>query len=57
MNTGNRPELPLASSGCSCCAPAGAAEPATTLPAPEAQKRPAAVGNSDRVAAASSKEE
>ncbi|MFC8521922.1 hypothetical protein FB478_106206 [Arthrobacter sp. AG367] len=57
MNTGNRPQLPLASSGCSCCAPAGAAEPATTLPAPEAQKRPAAVGNSDRLAAASSKEE
>ena len=25
MNIGNRPQLPLASSGCSCCAPAAAA--------------------------------
>lgn len=57
MNTGNRPALPLASSGCSCCAQAGTAEPASALPAPEAQKRPAAVGHSDRLAAASSKEE
>ncbi|MDQ0731026.1 heavy-metal-associated domain-containing protein [Arthrobacter sp. B1I2] len=47
MNIGNRPQLPLASSGCSCCAPAGTAEPATTLPVPAAQQSPAAVGSSD----------
>ncbi|WP_457946190.1 heavy-metal-associated domain-containing protein [Pseudarthrobacter sp. alpha12b] len=47
MFTGNRTQLPLASSGCSCCAPAGAADPATTLPAPAAQQQPAVVGNSD----------
>ena len=47
MNTANRTQLPLASSGCSCCAPAGAADPATTLPAPAPQQQPAAVANSD----------
>lgn len=31
MNTGNRTQLPLLSSGCSCCAPASAAEPAPDL--------------------------
>jgi copper chaperone CopZ len=46
MNSGNRPQLPLASSGCSCCAPAGAAEPANTLTTPSAQQPPAAVGYS-----------
>lgn len=46
MITGNRPQLPLASSGCSCCAPAGAAEPPNTITRPSAQQPPAAVGNS-----------
>jgi len=31
MNSGNRPQLPLASSGCSCCAPA-TVEPSRSLP-------------------------
>ena len=47
MNTGNRRQLPLASAGCGCCAPAGAAEQATTLTTPAAQQPPAAVADSD----------
>lgn len=42
MNSGNRPQLPLASSGCSCCGPSSAAQPAA-LPVPSAQVSPAAV--------------
>ena len=47
MNSGNRPRLPLASSGCSCCAPADAAEPARTLTATAPPQSPAAVAHSD----------
>ena len=43
MNSGNRPQLPLASSGCSCCAPANSAEPASSLGATAAQEPPVAV--------------
>ena len=43
MNSGTRPQLPLASSGCSCCGPVQAAQPSATLPAPSAQVSPAAV--------------
>ena len=43
MNTGNRPQLPLASSGCSCCAPANAAEPASNLSTTGPHEAPAAV--------------
>ena len=52
MNSGNRPQLPLASSGCSCCAPAHSAQPATTLPATAPQESPAAVVNSEADASA-----
>ena len=45
MNTGNRSQLPLASSGCSCCAPAGAGQPSSTLPASAANDSPAGVVN------------
>ncbi|TQJ38205.1 copper chaperone CopZ [Arthrobacter sp. SLBN-112] len=47
MNTGNRPQLPLASSGCSCCTPAGTAEQPTSQPARAAHQPSSAVGNSD----------
>ena len=43
MNSGNRPQLPLTSPGCSCCAPANPAEPASTLPATAHRESPAAV--------------
>ncbi|NUT71329.1 cation transporter [Pseudarthrobacter sp. C4D7] len=43
MNIGNRLQLPLASSGCSCCAPAGAAEQPHAPAAPARQDFPAAV--------------
>ena len=52
MNNANRPQLPLASPGCSCCAPASAAEPALTLPAPAKQDSPAAVVRSGAGASA-----
>lgn len=45
MNSGNRPQLPLASSGCSCCAPASAAQPSGTLTAPATQVSPVGVVN------------
>ena len=45
MNSGNRPQLPLASSGCSCCSPT-AAEPAKSLPVTAPQEPPAAVVHS-----------
>ena len=47
MNSGNRPQLPLASSGCSCCAPA---EPASTLRAADPQESPTAVVIADAAA-------
>ena len=47
MHIGNRPQLPLASSGCSCCTPAGAAEQATSQPVPAAHQPSSAVGRSD----------
>ncbi|MDQ0767858.1 copper chaperone [Pseudarthrobacter defluvii] len=47
MNSGNRPQLPLASSGCSCCAPADAAKPAGILPATALQELPSAVVPAD----------
>jgi len=47
MNSGNRPRLPLASSGCSCCAPADAAEPARPLTATAPPQSRAAVAHSD----------
>lgn len=47
MNIGNRPQLPLASSGCSCCTPAGAAQPSSTGPATAAHGASAAVVPSD----------
>jgi copper chaperone CopZ len=46
MNSGNRPQLPLASSGCSCCAPA-AAKPAASLPTTTQHEAPAAVAHAD----------
>ncbi|MFF2344843.1 heavy-metal-associated domain-containing protein [Pseudarthrobacter sp. NPDC058119] len=52
MNSGTRPQIPLASSGCSCCGPAQAARPAATLPAPSAQVSPAAVVPSEAEAGA-----
>jgi len=45
MNSGNRPQLPLASSGCSCCAPANAAQPSSILAAPAGNDSPASVVN------------
>lgn len=47
MNSGNRPQLPLASSGCSCCAPAQGAQPAAALPEPSAHVSRGAVVASD----------
>lgn len=47
MNSGNRPQLPLASSGCSCCAPTNSAEPASALPATALQESAPAVVNAD----------
>ncbi|HKU03226.1 MAG TPA: cation transporter [Arthrobacter sp.] len=52
MNSGTRPQLPLASSGCSCCGPAQAGRPAATLPAPSARVSPAAVVPSEAEAGA-----
>lgn len=52
MNSGNRPQLPLASSGCSCCAPTNSVEPASILPATAPQEPPAAVVNADADASA-----
>jgi len=46
MNSGNRPQLPLASSGCSCCAPT-AAEPSKSLPARTQHDARAAVVHAD----------
>ncbi|MDQ0146094.1 MULTISPECIES: hypothetical protein [Pseudarthrobacter] len=51
MNTGNRPQLPLASAACSCCGPAQAARPGAALPEPSAHASPAAVVRSDADAA------
>jgi copper chaperone CopZ len=47
MNIGNRPQLPLASSGCSCCSPSSAAEPSRSLPATAPQDATAGVVPSD----------
>lgn len=47
MYIGNRPQLPLASSGCSCCTPAGAPELAGTQPADASHQPSSAVGRSD----------
>ena len=52
MNSGTRPQLPLASSGCSCCGPAQAARPAAALPAPSARVSRAAVVPSEAEAGA-----
>ncbi|HEY1154761.1 MAG TPA: heavy-metal-associated domain-containing protein [Arthrobacter sp.] len=49
MNSGNRPQLPLASSGCSCCAPAN---PAGSFPATAPEESPAAVVDADAGASA-----
>lgn len=47
MNIGNRVPLPLAASGCSCCAPSRAVEPSRSLPATAPQDATAAVVPSD----------
>ncbi|MEE9094612.1 heavy-metal-associated domain-containing protein [Pseudarthrobacter phenanthrenivorans] len=50
MNIGNRPQLPLASSGCSCCSPSSAAEPSRSLPATAPRDATAGVVPSDAAA-------
>ncbi|MFP5312325.1 MAG: hypothetical protein ACLGH7_07965 [Actinomycetes bacterium] len=47
MVNGNRIQLPLASSGCSCCTPTDAAKPATFMPEAPAPDSPNGVEPSD----------